>query len=160
MIYKNEFAVVGTPVYLTVAIITASAIFSIFTYSIITVLEESQTDIVKKQIDKIISEAENMFEYAESGSKTKINIDFPESMNFAVFGSTPKNISQPDKLELNENISNNYYFVMQNKEICTYSSNARFCGETVDKIAVLLHGEYSICLELMHSGGKTYVKIY
>ena len=160
MFYKNEFGVLGTPVYITVAIITTSVICSIFVYSLLNIVEESQTDIVKKQIEKIINEAENMFEYADSGSKTKVNVDFPESMNFAVFGTMPDNISKPSNLELNENKSNNYYFVMQNKEICTYSSNARFCGESNDKIAILHHGKHSTCLELVSFDGKTYVKIY
>lgn len=160
MLCKNEFGVIGTPIYLTVAIITASAICSIFAYSILNISEDSQTYIVKKQIEKIISDAENMFEYADSGSKIKVNVDFPESMSFAVFGTMPNNISKPSNLELNENTSNNYYFVMQNKEICTYSSNARFCGESLDEIAVLYHGEYLIFLELVYVGGKTYVKVY
>ena len=82
-------------------------------------------------------------------------------MSFAVFGVMPENtISEPFNLELNENISNNYYFVIQNRDICTYSSNARFCGKSIDKIAVLHHGEYTVCLELVSVGGTTYVKIY
>ena len=65
MLYENELGMMGAPMYLTVAIITASAIFVIFAHSIYNMVEESQTDIVKKQIEKIISEAENMFEYAD-----------------------------------------------------------------------------------------------
>ncbi len=161
MIYKNEFGVIGTPVYLLVAIITASAILVIFTYSILNIVEESQTDIVKKQIEKILSEAENMFEYADSGSKITVDVNFPDSMNFVVFGAMSQDaISKPAVLTLTEAMSNNYYFVMQNKEVCTYSSNARFCGESVDEIAVLQHGEYIICLELVYFDGRTYVKIY
>jgi len=160
MLYKNNFAVLGMPVYLTVAVITASAVFAIFVYSILNVTEESQTDIVKKQIEKIITDAENMFEYAESGSKIKIEVDFPHSMNFAIFGKMAESIYEPTNLELNESISNNYYFVMQNREVCSYSSNARFCGKETDEIAILHHGEYPVFLELVYSGGKTYVKIY
>jgi len=160
LIYRNQFGVIGIPIYLTVAIITASIILIIFAKSIVHILEESQTDIVKKQIEKIISEAENMFEYADSGSKIKIELDFPESMSFAVFGKMPDNTSKPTNLEINEQMSNNYYFVMQNKEICSYSSNARFCGESTNKIAVLNKGKYSIYLELVYFDGKTYVKIY
>jgi len=161
MLYKNELGMMGTPMYLTVAAITASAIFVIFAHSINNLAEESQTDIAKKQIEKIISEVENMFEYADSGSKITVDVNFPKSMSFAVFGAMPENtVSEPLNIVFNENMSNNYYFVMQNREICTYSSNARFCGESIDKIAVLHHGEYSVCLELVSTGGKTYVKIY
>jgi len=161
MLYENELGMMGTPIYLTVAAITASAIFVIFAHSVYNLTEESQTDIAKKQIEKIISEAENMFEYADSGSKITIDVNFPKSMSFAVFGAMPGNtVSEPLDIVLNENMSNNYYLVMQNREICTYSSNARFCGESTNEIVILHHGEYSICLELVFTGEKTYVKIY
>jgi hypothetical protein len=161
MLYKNEFGMMSFPIYLTVAVITASAILIIFTYSIFNLMQESQTDIVKKQIQRIINEAENMFEYADSGSKTTISVNFPDSMSFAVFGALPeKNIQEPFTFRLNENTSNNYYFVMQNKDIVTYSANARFCGESTEDFAILYKGEYTVFLELVLCGGKTYVKIY
>lgn len=84
MKFRNEYAVFGLPTYLTVAIITTSAIFAVFSYSIYNLTERSQTDIVKKQIERIISEAENMFEHANTGSKVTFDIDFPDSMSFLV----------------------------------------------------------------------------
>ncbi len=160
MFYENEFAVIGTPTNLMISIITASVICSILLYSIITLSEESQTHLVKKQIDKIRSDAENMFEYANSGSKLKIDVKFPESMRFAVFGKIPDDTLKPSNFELDKNMSNNYYFIMENGDICTYSSNARFCGNSTDRVAVLNNGEYSIYLELVCQDGMTYVKIY
>ena len=160
MFYENEFGLAGASATLMISIITASIICSILLYSSLTLSEETQTYLAKKQMDKIRSEAENMFEYANSGSKLKIDVKFPESMRFAVFGKIPDDTLKPNNFELDKNMSNNYYFIMENGDSCTYSSNARFCGKSTDQIAVLNNGEYSIYLELVCQDGMTYVKIY
>ncbi len=106
-------------------------------------------------------EAENMFEYADSGSKIKVDINLPNSMRYAVFGAMPENnFSKKINVLLDENSSNNYYFVMQKNDCYSYSSNSRFCGKRVEEIAVLHPGKYSIYLELVFVGGISYVKIY
>ena len=161
MLIRNDLAVIGMPIYLMVAIITTGCIIGVFSYSIYNMVENSQSEIVKNQVEKIISEAENMFEYADSGSLVTIQVNFPDSLRFAVFGSMPLNgVSEPANHVLDENTSNNYYFVMGDGTICSYSSNARFSGELIEEVAVLHQGSYTISLELEKNDEKSYVKIY
>jgi len=161
MFIKNKYAVIGFPVFLVVAIIIGAIIFSIFTIAIINIHKESQKNLVRTELEKITSEAENMFEYANNGSLVTINIDLPSSLKFVVFGSNPKNgLSKPVDLTLDDDVSNCYYFVMDDGTIKTYKSNARFCGKSFDEIKILYPGSYNLKLELLQHGGKTFVKIY
>jgi len=159
---KNKEAVMGLPIYLMVAIIVAAAIIIILAISIYNVSLESQFHKTQQEINKIVSEAENMFEYADEGTMITIHSEFPSSMKFAVFGSLPKNkTNEINDLTLDENTSNNYFFVMNNGKISIYHSNARFSSKNTDQIAVFYPGTYDLKLELIkESDGKTYVKIY
>lgn len=53
----------GLPIYLIVAIIIATAVIAMLVLSMHHITIESQTHQVKYEIQRIISEAENMFEY-------------------------------------------------------------------------------------------------
>ena len=159
--YNNDDAVVGMPIYLMVAIITAGVIIGVLTLSVLNLINEIKQEKVKTEIEKIVSEAENMFEYADEGTLVTVHVEFPDSMSFVVFGSMPINgISIPNVSILDENMSNNYYFVMNDGTLSSFSSNARFSGESTGSIAVFTHGSYNLNLELVKTGGKTYVKIY
>lgn len=158
---KNLHAVIGYPVFLIVAIIVSSIVICFFIYSIFNMIQDSQTAIVRRELEKIVSEAENMFQYAESGTIVTVHINIPDSLRFIVFGSMPLSEAlEPSDLELNENLSNNYYFIMRDGTIVSESSNARFCGLDIDKIAILKHGSYDVKLELIKVGDKSYVSIY
>jgi len=160
MIIKNDEAAIGLPVYVMVAIIVGSIVFAAFALSIYNIHKDAQVDIVAAEIEKITAEAENMFEYADEGTQVTIHVDFPNSMRFMVFGSLPTDgISEPSDLSLNEDMSNSYYFVMDDGTIKTYSSNARFSGESTNEIAILHPGSYNLKIELVESEGKSYVKI-
>lgn len=152
----------GLPIYIIVAIIVAAAIIAILSIAIYNVSLDSQFHKVQQEINKIVSEAENMFEYADEGTMITIHSEFPPAMKFAVFGSLPKNESNEiNDFTLNENTSNNYFFVMNNGKISTYHSNARFSSKNTEQIAVLYPGSYDLKLELVKEfDGKTYVKIY
>ncbi len=161
MLNINDEAVIGLPVYLLVAIIVGSIVFAAFALSVYNMHKDAQVGIVRAEIEKITAEAENMFEYADEGTLVTIHVDFPDSMSFVVFGSLPRDgTSKPSDLSLNEDMSNSYYFVMDDGTMKTFSSNARFSGESTDEIAVLFPGSYTLRLELLESGGKSYVKIY
>ena len=158
---KNNQAAIGLPVYIIIAIITATAIVAIFSIAIYNMLSDSQVYKIEKEIEKIISEAENMFEYADSGTQVIVHVEFPENMKFIAFGALPTNKTNiPQNIALDENTSNNYYFVLKNERIYTYHSNARFSGYTTDIIAIFQPGEYDLNLELVKNNGKSYVKIY
>jgi len=158
----NNWGMVGFPVYLLVAIIISSIVLVGFAFSILQMHNDAQAGIVQTQIEKITSEAENMFEYADAGTMVTVSVDFPDSMRFIVFGSLPRNGgSQPSDLTLDEDMSNSYYFVLKDGNVKTFSSNARFSGESTDEIALLFPGRYNICVELeQDSGGVSFVKIY
>ena len=161
MLKFDESAVVGMPVYLMVAIIVACIVFGFFAFSIYKMNEEAQVGVVRAEIEKITSEAENMFEYANDGSLVTVHVNFPSSVGFVVFGSLPEGRGvKPMDLTLDEDVSNCYYFVMDDGTIQTFSSNARFSGKNVDEISLLGSGSYDLKVELERAGGKTYVKIY
>jgi hypothetical protein len=158
----DEKAVMGLPTYVLVAIITSTAIIAIFSMSIYNISKDTQYQNVKNEMDKILSEAENMFEYADSATMVTLNIDFPQDMKFMVFGDLPKNNALvPTTLTLNENTSNNYYFVMNNGKTTTGHTHVRFSGEQTNEISILYPGTYDLKLELVkENNGKTYVKIF
>ncbi len=64
MFLNNKDAIMGLPIYLIVAIITATAVIAMLVFSMHNITIESQTYQVECELQRIISEAENMFEYA------------------------------------------------------------------------------------------------
>ncbi len=157
----DNFAMIAFPSYLLVAIITSSIIIGIFSLSILNTINNSKKEIVRKEIEKIVTEAENMFEYADTGTLVNIDVDFPDTLRFLVFGDIPKNgTNLPKELDLSEETSNNYYYVLDDNTIESFSSNARFSGNRTTNISVLFEGNYNLNLELSNDGDKTYVKIY
>jgi len=161
MIYENENATMGLPVYLLVAIIISSIIFAIFALAIFNMYQDAQVDLVAAELEKISCEAENMFEYADAGTLVIVHVDFPDSLSFIVFGSLPENgILEPTSRLLNEDMSNSYYFVMDDGTIKTYSSNARFSAKSTNEIAVIYPGSYDLSIELVKNGDLSYVSIY
>ncbi|MEA3458651.1 MAG: hypothetical protein U9R21_08245 [Candidatus Thermoplasmatota archaeon] len=151
----------GLPIYITVAIIVAAAVIAVLSISIYGILADSQLYQVEHEMDKIASEAENMFEYADGGTMITVHIEFPASMKFVVFGGLPTNgSSEPDNLTLDEKTSNNYYLVMVDGTVQTYHSNVRFSSEDYNKIAIFTSGIYDLTLELEKIDSRTYVKIY
>ena len=157
----DDKAVVGMPVYLLVAITTSSIIIAVFSLSIVHIIQNAELDSVKKEVEKIVSEAENMFEYADSGTLLTINLNLPSSLNKLVFGSLPqKNVFDEKDIIFDENTSNNYFFLMDDETLNVYSSNARFTGKNTGEVVILKSGCYNIALELIKIKGKTYVKIY
>jgi hypothetical protein len=160
MLY-DERAVIGQPIYLLVALIVAAAIIAFFTLSIQQTAMNSQRNQVEHEVDKILIEATNMFEYAEEGTFVTIHVEFPATMRFLVFGGLPTNgTMEPTNLTLNETTSNNYYFVMIDGTLHTFHVNARFSSDNLTQISVFHSGTYDLALDLSHDGEKTYVKIY
>ena len=157
----DQKAVMGLPLFLTVATIIASIILAVFIYSLINIQRDSQKNQIEYQIDQIVAEAKNMYEYADEGSLTHKRVDFPGIMKMLVFGALPtQDESISPNSTIDENTSNNYYYIMDNGEIFTFHSSVRFSDENTTKRAVLYPGSYEITLELQTQDGKTYVTIY
>jgi len=158
----DKEAIMGLPIYIMVAITVAATIIAILSIAIYNVSLDSQFHKTQQEINKIVSEAENMFEYADEGTMVTIHSEFSSSMKFAVFGGLPKNeTNEMNDLKLDENTSNNYFFVMNNGKISIAHSNARFSSKNTEQIVVLYPGVYDLRLELIKEvDGKTYVKIY
>ncbi|MEA2055971.1 MAG: hypothetical protein U9O49_03985 [Candidatus Thermoplasmatota archaeon] len=159
--FSDDTAVLGLPSFLVVSIIVTAAVLSVFSISVYHLILDSEYDVTCSEIDLIISEAENMYEYANEGTLKTMQVEFPSSLKFAVFGGLPKNgNSEPEDLTLDENTSNNYYFVTTDGSFSGHS-NVFFSGYETDQIAVLHYGAYDVNLELVKDeNGKTYVKIY
>lgn len=161
MLY-NEKAVTGLPTYLLVAIIVSVSVIAVFSIGIFNIWKESEFHKAEFETDRIVAEAENMFEYADEGSLISLTAVFPSSMKFVVFGGLPENGNlEPTNFFLNQDTSNNYYFVMDDGRLYTGHTHARFSGESTDNIAFFSKGEFDIKLKLIKEvDGKTYVKIY
>jgi len=154
-------AVVGMPVFILVAIIVAAIVIGFFALGVLNSIQESQFDIMKKEVEKIICEAENMFEYADEGTLVTVHVDLPDSLNFLVLGGLPVDgVSEPSDHGLDENMSNNYFFVMDDSSVFSSSSNARFSDNSTNSIVLLRSGSFDLKLELVRVGGKSYVKVY
>jgi type II secretory pathway pseudopilin PulG len=158
---SEEHAVLGQPVYLLVVLIIAAAIISLLGLSLQNIIGDAQIHQVECQIDTILTESSNMFEYADEGSRAIMHVEFPTSLRFIVFGSLPRNGTlEPTNLTLDENTSNNYYFVMNDGNLRLSHSNARFSNRNLTQIAVFHPGCYNLTLELIINEGKTYVTLY
>jgi hypothetical protein len=160
-ILSNRTAVFGLPTYILVATIVSITIIIILSNIIFNIRDEVEYYQIKHTIEKIIFESENMYEYADEGSKIIVHVQFPQSMKFASFGDLPNNrCTEPYNLSIDENTSNNYYYVMKNGRISVYHSTVRFSSKNHEEIAIIYPGSYDLTLELVNIDGKTYVKIY
>ena len=161
MVLDSKDAIMGLPIYLLVAMVTATVVIALLVLSMYNITIELQINQVEYEIQKIASEAENMFEYADEGTLVTLHVEFPDSMKFAVFGNMPENKNaEPTNLSLHDTTSNNYYFVMNDGTFASYHSNARFSGCNETTIAIFYPGIYDLRLELCTIGGNSYVKIY
>jgi hypothetical protein len=99
-----------------------------------------------------------MFEYADNESFRSLSVEFPPSIRFIVFGQVPRNgTNEPTNLTLDENTSNNYYYVMDDGTVRTFHSNARFSNCNMTQMVLFHSGTYDITLELCQKEGKTYL---
>ncbi len=161
MLIYDKKAMTGFPIYFLVAIIISSLIISIFTISISEMIKKSKKDLLKNEIEKIIANAENMFEYADTGTVINLKTNFPDTLDFLVFGGIPESLNKkPSKFIFNEKTSNNYYYKLKDGTINCFSSHVRFCGKNSNELSILFKGENFLVLELVKEYNKTYVKIY
>jgi len=94
-----------------------------------------------KEVDRIVKEAELMYNTADEGTVQAVNIDFPSGVKKVVFGSL-----DPDN-------ANRYYITMDWGENRSFhSKNVKFSQSAI------YGGAKSITLRLVNDGGK-YVKI-
>jgi sensor histidine kinase regulating citrate/malate metabolism len=160
-LYRDTHAVLGQPIRLFVVIIIVAAIVGMCTISFQQLILNTQIHQVEYEISRVMTEASNMFEYADEGTSITLHIELPPSLHYIVFGSLPTNsTTEPLVLALNENTSNNYYFVMNDGTIRLYHSNSRFSNQNFTQIVLLYSGVYNITLELCSHEGKTYVTIF
>jgi hypothetical protein len=156
----NTNAVLGLPMYLTVAVIVAAVIIAILALGSYNMLMESQAHQMDSELGIIVAEAENMFEYADEGTSVTIHVDFPLTLRYVVFGSLPwSGFQEPTSFGITEATSNNYYYILSDGTTKTFHSSARFSSSDITKYELLHAGSYDLNLELENSGGFTYVKI-
>jgi hypothetical protein len=157
----EDHAVLGQPIYLLVVCIIAAVVITLFGLSLQMIIGDSEFHQVEHQIDIILTEASTMFEYADEGSQALVNVDFPKSLRFIVFGSLPRNsTTEPMNLTLDENTSNNYYFVMNDGTLHVFHSNVRFSNQNTTQILILHPGRFTLTMELVTTEGKPYVTMY
>jgi len=157
---NNENAVVSQPISLLVIFITAGVILTLMSLSVPSLLKDAQIHQVESQIDRILVEAENMFEYADTCTMATVHVELPISLNFLVFGSFPLNgTEEPTNLTLEENTSNNYYYAMNDGTLRCFHSNVRFSNLNMTQAVILYPGCYEVNLELRQAREHTYVAL-
>jgi competence protein ComGC len=87
LLWIDRDAVVGQPISLLMVLIVAGIITTLLCLSIPYLMKESQIQNVEGEIDRILIEATNMFEYADNGSLRTISVEFPSSLH----GMVPMN---------------------------------------------------------------------
>ncbi|HVQ00689.1 MAG TPA: hypothetical protein VMT57_04165 [Candidatus Thermoplasmatota archaeon] len=151
----------GQPIYLVIVAFVTAIIIAILLVSVVSLTLESQTNVVEREIDKILSQSTTMFEYANEGACATVSVHFPSSMRFIVFGDLPEHTTEPPaNLSENELVINSYYYIMADGSIHTGHAPVRFSGENTSQIAVFKTGMHTLHLVLIQFGEKTYVKIY
>jgi hypothetical protein len=158
---RDNTAVLGQPLYLLIVILVSAIIIGVLVLSVEQLMNASTIHQIEHEIDRVVTEATNMFEYADEGTRVTLQVQFPCSLRFVVFGGLPTNgIFEPDLRMLNESTSNNYYFVMEDGSIHTYHSNVRFSNQNFTQIILLHSGVYTLTLEVGSYEEKTYVAMY
>lgn len=161
MFLSDENAVIGQPIYLLIAAVVSVVIIAIFLITLYTTTIESQRYTVEHEIDKILSQAMTMYNYADEGTFITIHVDFPSTMRFIVFGGLPQNgTEQPTNLSLNTSMTNNYYYVMVDGTIHAGHTTVCFSAQNTSQLALFRSGSYYLNLELVREGEMTYVKVY
>jgi len=161
MVQKNDHAPLGYPLYLFIVVLLLTLILTFFFMMVVHTKQETDIYTIQKELETIITEATMMYDYATEGSTVTLSVSFPSSMNYLLFGSLPQHDpAQPLNLTLQENTSNNYYFMMDDGQTFTFHSNARFSSDNLTKCAVFYPGSYTLILNLTFHEGKTYVKVY
>ena len=155
---KDRNAVLGQPFRLTVVLCIASAIIFLFSLMMQTLLSDTQFQEIDKEIDTILLEASSMYEYAYEGSRVTLHITFPASLRYIVFGSLPAaTLTEPVNRTLDENTSNNCYYVTNDGTIRSFHTNSRFSTYNMTEFCVFHPGSFEITLELRQKEGQTYV---
>ena len=161
ILFSDENAVIGQPIYLMIAAFVAAIIIAILLVSVVTLTQVSQTHVVEREVDKILSRSITMFEYANEGAYATVPVVFPPSMRFIVFGGLPLNTTDPPtNLSENDLVSNSYYYIMTDGSIHTGHAPVRFSGENTTQIALFRPGTHTLHLALLRQGDETYVTIY
>ncbi|MEA2054034.1 MAG: hypothetical protein U9O96_02790 [Candidatus Thermoplasmatota archaeon] len=141
-IWKDEKGVFGLPVQYMVALIVAGIAIALMSFAGYQLYKDMQVKEAIREADKIVKEAELMYNTADKGTAQTVDVKFPSGMRKVVFGSS------------NLDNANRYYVIMdwgQNKSF--YSKNVNF------GVAVLYEGIGSVTLELETNNGGKYVKI-
>lgn len=154
----SDDAILGQPISLLIVFVIASVIITVLCVCLQPLLADSEFHQVEGEINKILIEAANMFEYADHGSCMTIHVEFPESVRFIVFGQLPTNITNEiPNLTSDETTSNNCYVVMKDGTVRTYHSNVRFSNHNLTQCFLLHSGAYDITIEVCQKEGVSYV---
>jgi len=144
---KDEKGMFEMPSQYVVAIFVAGISISIMGFAIQHLSHHMQLEEAIKEVNKIVREAELMYNTGDNCSMNTVVVDFPPGMEKAVFGSS------------NADNTNRYYVLMnwgENRSF--YSQYARFIGENNGR--AVLYGEIkSVTLELVSYNGDKYVSI-
>ena len=157
-IIKNRSAVLAQPFRLVVVLFIASAIIFLFSLILPALLADTQFQEIDKEIDSILLESASMYEYAYEGSHVTLYVNFPATLRYIVFGSLPAATSvEPVNRTLDENTSNNCYYVTNDGTIRSFHTSNRFSSYNMTEFCVFHSGSYKITLELRQKEGQTYV---
>jgi|GEM_PF-1354607 len=146
-ISRDKKGVIEMPIQHIIAITIASIAVAAISFAGYQLWRDMQVKEAIKEVDKIVEEAELMYNSADNGATQTIAVDFPPGIEKVVFGSA------------NPSNSNHYYILMdwgENRSF--YAKYVHFTGNNGGK-AVIYSSVRSVTLELFCHGEDKYVKI-
>ena len=159
--FKKEYAVLSQPATLFITLVITTAILILFGLVTQNLSRDSELQHLEEQIHTILLEAANMFEYGTNGTVVNISVEFPQSLQYLVFGFLPQNKHiYPGGLPFDENTSNNCFYILDDGTMRTFHSHVRFSNRNMTHCVVFFAGRYEISLQLYQKEGKPYVALW
>jgi len=166
----EDSAAEGLPMRLVVTVVLFSVIIGITSKAAAIFINDENEKKLQGELDIINKRASQMYIQGGardinkpddfSGSFENIHLKIPDNAAFVVFGGMPSSDGAPQKTR-NQHTDNVFYYVLNDGEIKTRSSVARFCanGTGLNEPFVLYPGDYDLTMELVKNKNGTYVKI-
>jgi hypothetical protein len=157
---KNEWGIIGLPVYLVIMVIIVSCVIGILSYGIQEFQMTMQSQQIDNQIDMIISQAELLYASSFEGSSIVLEVEFPDYLDSIVFGGClTGNSSIEDMYIHNDRTEKTCCYLLDDNQMNIRHTSIRFVGENITKPSILHEGGYLIRLETIIISGDSYIKI-
>ncbi|RLF41621.1 MAG: hypothetical protein DRN12_02685 [Thermoplasmata archaeon] len=153
----DNSALIGYPIFLTIALISATITITFLYINIENLHRNLDIREVEEQLSLIVSKAETMDIYDSNNTIQTLNINLPDTLYIAVLGGIPSDTGEPI---ISNETCNQYYYIMKDGTIKIYHSKVSFTFGESNKDVILTPGRHTITLKLYEKNGRSYVTVY